>query len=101
MLELLLASALTASQFAVDVDNVTFNQRTGKAEAMLRVTNQGSDSAGAVAIRCAFLDASKKALDMGSATFSSLAPGAVAYSKAGVFLDTKPEYVSCSVVAFY
>ncbi|WP_352731807.1 FxLYD domain-containing protein [Mesorhizobium australicum] len=81
---MLVALVALASGLSVTVDSLSIDNRRHIASAIARVTNSGTNAFESVYVNCAFLDASGRAVQVGGALVSNLAPGETAFGSADV-----------------
>lgn len=81
---MLIAFVALASGLSVTVDSLTIDNRRHIASAIARVTNSGTNVFDSVFINCAFMDSAARAVQVGGALLSNLAPGETAFGSADV-----------------
>jgi hypothetical protein len=89
------SAALAVDDIDVQVEN--FFVEPGTATVVLKITNNGTTTAPNVFVSCAFLDANQKAIDIGKAWVTDLAPNRAAYDKARIPTSKGVQFATCSV----
>lgn len=97
---MLIALVALASGLSVSVDSLTIDNRRHIASAIARVTNSGTSAFDSVFVNCAFMDSVGKAVQVGGALLSNLAPGETVFGSADVdtsLVATPIVSVSCRI----
>lgn len=90
-----LASVANAADIDIQIDNFTSDGNI--ARVVMKVKNTSTKPYSNIFIDCTFLDANKKAIDIGKALISGIDANSYAYDKASIVATGREEYVECSV----